>query len=610
MASQGTTSLIVRNVVGDVFTGLGGIQHDIRNSEGYIGASSRPGQRTNEGLLMYTYIVGFTTAMDAAKAHQLHPQMVINGQTYPVLPYYPDDENDEEQSSPEQAGPSSTISPTSDVFSPPRKRQKTESSVDKIQCKVCFVELDGPYSTPCRRCASPRCYDCLREEFLVALKHRWRMPVTCCQVIMHHEVARGVLSEAEIDLYRLRYDESKTVDPVYCPVPTCSTFIPPRMVKHRSSSVKCPTCGTPVCTKCKQLATTPHVCSKDAALTSIVETFHYKLCPKCGTGVMKMFGCPHVRCHCGAHWCWDCQRPMASCNRRPCPDLRQFGGEEENEALSEDEPDTVVEEQGPDEPDARGPEMDDMTRTVVVGESSGDAQLQSADTVPMQHEPYLTIQVGNSGTARQPDGAPNPALVEPGSEEPVPETAASVRPSTETNHSHRHLDHNPNPAENTDLATEPALVPIPPPNLDDPDEFDWEGGSVYFGEEPTDEAWDIWGCQHHFRKFGKDSIPDFWLPGVDRRKPDGILIECMSCFKETKVWESVTKGKTIVGSGESKATIDIADTDGPAETGHRGKLHRSEHTYECKLCGVIYCGTCRKAAARRVQEDREAAERD
>ncbi|KJX97393.1 hypothetical protein TI39_contig498g00013 [Zymoseptoria brevis] len=34
-----------------------------------------------------------------------------------------------------------------------------------------------------------------------------------------------------------------------------------------------------------------------------VSEFGCKKCPCCGNGVKKMFGCPHVQCHCGTHLC-------------------------------------------------------------------------------------------------------------------------------------------------------------------------------------------------------------------------------------------------------------------------------------------------------------------
>ena len=47
----------------------------------------------------------------------------------------------------------------------------------------------------------------------------------------------------------------------------------------------------------------------------------YKLCPACGNGVKKTYGCDHMTCFCGCHWCWSCgvghydERTNKSCLR-------------------------------------------------------------------------------------------------------------------------------------------------------------------------------------------------------------------------------------------------------------------------------------------------------
>jgi hypothetical protein len=52
---------------------------------------------------------------------------------------------------------------------------------------------------------------------------------------------------------------------------------------------------------------------------------------------MKMFGCPHMRCLCGAQWCWDCRRPIKACHRRPCAARVAEGEDDYPDSSSEDE---------------------------------------------------------------------------------------------------------------------------------------------------------------------------------------------------------------------------------------------------------------------------------
>ena len=116
------------------------------------------------------------------------------------------------------------------------------------------------------------------------------MPARCCYTVMHHGVAGGALSPVELDLYKLRYDEQSTPNPLYCPIATCSTFIPPRLIDSGKTTVECTICTTCICIKCRGTVNDEHACgSEDTAITKI-KALNYKTCPKCGTGVMKMYG--------------------------------------------------------------------------------------------------------------------------------------------------------------------------------------------------------------------------------------------------------------------------------------------------------------------------------
>jgi hypothetical protein len=80
--------------------------------------------------------------------------------------------------------------------------------------------------------------------------------------------------------------------------------------------VKCPTCTTEICTRCRSFF---HLgsCPKsdiDPELEAQLKVWKVKRCPKCRTGVRKMFGCSHIECRCGAHFCWECLLPINECD--------------------------------------------------------------------------------------------------------------------------------------------------------------------------------------------------------------------------------------------------------------------------------------------------------
>ncbi|KAF2114412.1 hypothetical protein BDV96DRAFT_494567, partial [Lophiotrema nucula] len=213
---------------------------------------------------------------------------------------------------------------------------------ERIQCIVCCEEYPKTDEHkiiiyPCRPCGSAFCGNCLTKMFTDATEKTSKMPPRCCGQLQLH-VARPFLTKEQAAAFRTKYDEWSTQNPFYCPVPTCSVFIPnrllPRMTKKldakpaidsvigtpESPLIDCPSCKTSICTQCRQLAHPSVLCSKlefgqiDEATAELLKGWGYKRCPKCGNGVRRMFGCNHMECLCGAHWCWVCQLPRDECD--------------------------------------------------------------------------------------------------------------------------------------------------------------------------------------------------------------------------------------------------------------------------------------------------------
>lgn len=567
MADQGSPTLAVVGVVFDSTTSLADIGREFAESEGYIGVGIARTYMDTANRMVQDCRFEFKTAADASRALHLHPQLVIARRAYLVTPYHglydePESSLAEPPGSAHEPAQPPVISP------PPLKRVKKEDP--RPLCKICFDELDGPFSTPCRRCQAARCYDCLKKTFQVALQDMNRMPVTCCGAVMHFDVARGILSEEELTQYKMKYDEFVTADPLYCPVPTCSTFIPPRIFHSESARVTCHACKVVICTKCKQLSTPRHVCSQDKPRQFILETFHYKICPKCGTGVMKMFGCPHVRCQCGAHWCWDCQRPMNICYRKPCQSARDDGENsvQGDESESErDDPGGLLEENGLETREGEQGLSEDRT---VLPDEPVTSTLETATDQPVQAESSMLVP----STEAEPLEASTESEVQP---------AIDVIPTTETD------------------TSRPAAAVL---NLDDPLQIEWENQSVDFGDEPADEGWDIWGCRHRFKTFIGSDPPRFWLVDVDTTNDTDFEIECMACFNKIKLWRDeaeVKVGQDGSGNTNRPANHKVSRLQNRQTT----KTSKGRYAFECRLCGVVYCRPCKKAANKQVQTEWE-----
>ncbi|EGP87689.1 uncharacterized protein MYCGRDRAFT_71864 [Zymoseptoria tritici IPO323] len=225
-------------------------------------------------------------------------------------------------------------------------------------CCACGSKND--LQEPSAACTHLYCMGCLVGMFRFAVKDRSSFPVHCCGLIQLHTVL-PTLDESAAKAYRAIWDEWMTAKKVYCPERSCSVFIPPRLIPHSVDadtapadiSFPCPTCKTGICAKCCRLVHRGEPCGEaenDYEL-ALLATFGYKPCPRCGEGVKRMFGCRHVRCRCGADFCWACLSPKKDCNGDCVAHESEEGSEpEQNSEGSEngDADDDLV--QSPKEP--------------------------------------------------------------------------------------------------------------------------------------------------------------------------------------------------------------------------------------------------------------------
>ena len=255
----------------------------------------------------------------------------------------------------------------------------------EVTCIICcepgVFSKDNKPIKACRPCGSTYCAPCLKDMFVAASKDISRMPPRCCiQIPLYH--ARPHLTEAEATEFKSKYEEWSTQNPLYCPVPTCSAFIPDRLIpqtlslkgKQRIDSMvgtptlaefPCPTCNADICTKCRQRAHPGSMCGSlefgvDEETAKLLKSWGYKRCPKCSNGVKRMFGCNHMECLCGAHWCWVCQKANEDCD----------GG------CYEEDDDEYSDEENEDEEEAAQPPPPENTEAIST---TGESSTQSAE---------------------------------------------------------------------------------------------------------------------------------------------------------------------------------------------------------------------------------------
>lgn len=260
------------------------------------------------------------------------------------------------------------------------------------------------------------------------------------QIHLHH--IKPHLTREETSVYKAKYEEWSTQKPFYCPVPTCSAFIPDRLLPQQagtkgkrkvdsgigtptSSTLQCPNCEGDICVDCRQVAHPNSLCANlhlgiDSETATLLKTWGYKRCPKCSQGIKRMYGCNHMECRCGAHFCWGCMKSREECE----------GG------CYEDEDEDEASDPEPDEPES----LPGSNRNTTTG--TGPVITEAAES------------------AQQPTGSVPVAIT------------TSVQPAPR------------------------------PQNLDGGGAHYWEQQDLDFGNEPTDDGQDrIWECHHDFEPY-------------------------------------------------------------------------------------------------------------
>ncbi|XP_014560684.1 hypothetical protein COCVIDRAFT_88624 [Bipolaris victoriae FI3] len=228
------------------------------------------------------------------------------------------------------------------------------STVPCITCCRAQPNEKGKFFKPCKNCDSVYCGSCIRYMFIEACDDMTLMPPRCCGPIQLHH-ATPHLSREEIAVFKAKYEEWLTPNPFYCPVPTCSAFIPERLLPEQtktdrkrtdsgtgiptSKTFACPACESSICSDCRLTAHPSSACNVsefgiDEETTKLLKSWGYKQCPKCRHGIKRMFGCRHMSCRCGAHFCYNCMGNPDLCEG-DCIDDEDYEHESDNESILE-----------------------------------------------------------------------------------------------------------------------------------------------------------------------------------------------------------------------------------------------------------------------------------
>ncbi|KAM0719846.1 hypothetical protein Q7P37_003981 [Cladosporium fusiforme] len=494
--------------------------------------------------------------------------------------------------------------PPSLAMPPVVARNKTNNT-NKLECVICCELLDpGQLIRPCRKCAVKWCASCLQISFRLVIEKKGSfLPPTCHGIIQLHTIIDH-LEQPLIDAYRAAFEEWLTKDRVYCPMPTCSAFIPERHVPSRDSSnipqqpnFQCPKCNAQICSKCRQVG---HAgpCDETAKQEeeAMLAKFNIKQCPRCRRAVRKMYGCSTMACLCGAHFCYKCGESSDDCDGA-CGSGMEEGGEGDSQTTDgEGDEDSDSDESEDEEGVHRTEDGESKTaRLEGSGDSKDKAKLEKGESNNLENPSNPESVVGDAPMPPQQDAGLQVMSREDmekvlesyrsdGHQAQAPGLPKDDRPYLGPPRSAHPLT--PRPIEN--LPRLPAaLRPSRPSNESATDDLDAGGEARWamagdFGEEPEESVnSQVWSCLHNFSRFW-DQFPEDGSHGGNFDK-----MGCNRCFSKIVPVQSM-RPSLSGGSPEAKRRK-------ISQTGHSvtvSEQDRSLQAIECRDCGLLVCKAC------------------
>lgn len=180
------------------------------------------------------------------------------------------------------------------------------------ECIVC-AESKPYLETVPLACQHIYCQDCLRKLFDDATIDETLYPPRCCRAPINPETVRGILGPDLCNKFEAKAVEWETSNRVYCPIPTCSTFIPPPVGTNHVAKTSCPVCTQEVCTACKREWHGGEPCKgDDEMLLQLTNAAGFQRCA-CGHVVELTIGCNHMTCRCRREFCYRCAAPWKTC---------------------------------------------------------------------------------------------------------------------------------------------------------------------------------------------------------------------------------------------------------------------------------------------------------
>ncbi|KAI6158108.1 hypothetical protein BKA82DRAFT_996490 [Pisolithus tinctorius] len=245
--------------------------------------------------------------------------------------------------------------------------QATHSPMAASKTATSSSHLNYGFRLPCPE-EHPYCQPCLAHYIMSKLAPEGNyngvletvvFPIKCPECHqgtweegISDEVAERILSEKDMVLWHTQklFD---SMEKQYCPNSRCSALLQVEEDPNDPIAV-CPRCQESICVPCKVLWHHDLTCEEfqdlpenerspdDQSILLMAKAKNWRRCPTCSRLVELTYGCNHITCYCGTHFCHRCgalwDRMASRCTRKPSCELW-----DENMLLEEQERRQVAE---------------------------------------------------------------------------------------------------------------------------------------------------------------------------------------------------------------------------------------------------------------------------
>ena len=229
---------------------------------------------------------------------------------------------------------------------------KLEEKKNISSCIFCIEEYDqNEIVNPkleCNNYIHGKCFSNYIEEEL----NNNRFPIRCpiCQNNKRHEINYKTILDClllndkdnlalkleTISLNHLAENNSEEV--TFCPTAGCNYMC---FYDKNEYHLNCPLCKKSYCLKCRtewhlnktcqEYQSEKSVKENDIKFEEYVKGNNFKQCPNCKRWVEKTYGCNHITCRCGTHFCYRCGKLMDG--NHICPNFNNHFGTNNSTSL-------------------------------------------------------------------------------------------------------------------------------------------------------------------------------------------------------------------------------------------------------------------------------------